>query len=251
MVAERVFPNKICEKTDWNEGCESINGSKAGMSIENNIELLKSYAEYQPDYALLYQLSMVVAGQQKMLSQNKGGGESTQPIIDFTPASKFLQSLSLYGHLSDFIGGYIKLSGQQKNILPSDMNEEFKRQVLSFITFCRSARIQPVIMTFSASHSVENISNMPFSKQLDFVKYNNYLSPKGWINMVEIYNDLLRNIAKSENVPLVDLALTLNGKTENFIDFVHFNEKGHQAVADYIASEMTRIKLEKVSVNDI
>jgi hypothetical protein len=158
--------------------------------------------------------------------------------------------LALYGHLSDFIGGFIKLSGQQKDSLPSEMNDDFKQQVLGFISYCRTVNIEPVIMTFAASHSSTNMHEMPFSKQLNFVKYNNYLSPQGWINMVSLYNGLLRKIAVDENIPLIDLEKILNGKTDKFIDFVHFNEAGHHVVANYIATEMTRIKLKKELKND-
>jgi hypothetical protein len=68
--------------------------------------------------------------------------------------------------------------------------------------------------------------------------------------MVSLYNGLLRKIAVDENIPLIDLEKILNGKTDKFIDFVHFNEAGHHVVANYIATEMTRIKLKKELKND-
>jgi hypothetical protein len=244
IPAKDVFPNLICSFAHLNKTCDVINGSKGGMIVKENIDLLNKHATfYQPDYAVLYQMSMIISGQQKILN----GGEviedksTSTGIINSEDLLKIFQSTSIYGHLSDFIGGYIKLSGPLKNSLPDKMDVDFENRILTFIEACRKINVSPVLVTFAASHDKKNINTMPFSKRTEFVKYGAYLSAEGWVNMVSHYNKLLKQIAIKKDVPLIELDRTLNGQQEFFIDFFHFNSQGHIKVATFIGRELKTI----------
>ena len=58
--------------------------------------------------------------------------------------------------------------------------------------------------------------------------------------VMEQFNDVLRAIAKEEDLILVDLARTLPKIPEFFFDDDHYTIKGSQRVADIIASELER-----------
>ena len=82
---------------------------------------------------------------------------------------------------------------------------------------------------------------MPFTDRTDFVKYHTYLSPDGWVYMIEHYNKILRKIAHNEKVHLIELEPTLTGKPKYFRDFVHFNKQGHIKVASIIGKKLSRL----------
>ena len=51
-------------------------------------------------------------------------------------------------------------------------------------------------------------------------------------------NESLREIAREESIPLIDVSGALLGHPDYFRDFVHFNSKGHAAVAEAIATAL-------------
>jgi lysophospholipase L1-like esterase len=241
LPAKDLFPNLICQYVHATSHLEVINGSKAGMTIARNVSMLKEYIlSYKPDYAILYQMSMTISEQQRRLTQCAGTASNVINAY-LTRLVKFFQSLSIYIHLSDYIGGNIKLAGQLKDGLPSDMDEDFHKQIMLFIETCRQNNVTPILTTFAGSHDRGNIHQMHFSIRTNFVKYDNYLSPEGWVNTVSRYNNLLRRIASQENVDFIDLEKEMNGKAEYFIDYVHFNKHGHKKVASIIGKWMNRI----------
>ena len=246
IPAEKVFPNRICEFTQL-RSCDVINGSALGMTIgQNEAQLKKLSSTYQPDFVLLYQMSLIISGQQRSLTNGDTSDKvnvdtSNHGLVDISSLRELFQSFSLYVHLSDYVGGNIKLSGQLKNQMPDSMENDFRNQILEFITTCRELNLKPILITFAASHNRENLAQMPASERTNFVKYYAYLSADGWINTIERYNNVLREISKESKVPLIDLSQSVNGASELFIDFVHFNEAGHEKVAKIIAQELDSI----------
>ena len=251
LPATDVFPNSICQHLLDISGCRTVNGSKAGMTIQENIRLLiKHSSSLEPNIAILYQMSTAIFAQQYVLNQ-KASSPKVSPkkveeqLLNVSRLKKLFQSFSLYIHLSDYIGGNIKLSGQLKESLPVGMGLEFESQVKSFISTCRENNIVPVLATFAASHNSQNIQEMHFSKRTNFVRSSPYLSPTGWVSTIKEYNQRIRKIAVNEQVDLIELEKALNGKSENFIDFVHFNKKGHAKVAKIIATSINSIFVNK------
>lgn len=243
LPAEIIFPNLICGFMNTKNACEVINASKAGMGISENISQLIEYAgHYKPDYAILYQMSMDISRQQTILTKAETSSSSlpSNSLFDYSEIKTIYQSLSLYGHLTDYIGGNVKLEGQLKNSIPLS-DDDFEIQIRSFIYACRYNKVKPILTTFAASHDLNNIHKMHHSIRTSFVKYNTYLSPVGWINTVSRYNNLIRKISKSENVPLIDIAEKMNGDYQYYIDFVHFNEQGHTRIANIISEELGHI----------
>jgi hypothetical protein len=243
LPAGSIFPNLICNYLTTKNPCEVINGSKSGMTIRQNIKQLNEYAPfYQPDFAVLYQMYMAISEEEKLLSKTAGNGaQLNRNLIDYSRLKAVYQSLSLYGHLTDHIGGNIKLAGQLKDRLPKTSGSDFEWQVNSFIDACRQKGVKPILTTFAASHDLSNIDKMHFSLRTNFVKYNTYLSPNGWIQTISIYNELLRKISINRNVPLIDIETKLNGDYKYFIDFVHFNAHGHSEVARIISHDLEKI----------
>ncbi|AUM13602.1 SGNH/GDSL hydrolase family protein [Ketobacter alkanivorans] len=240
---DKIFPNAICERLTPPIPCQSINGSDNGMTIAGNIRLLRKYAPlYQPDYAILYQMSMIISDQQRQLTQGTTSSQQTSnSIMDFSPAVKLFESLSLYVHLSDYIGNNIKLRGNLKERLPEAMDQDFEENILTFIQACRELHIKPVLTTFALSHDLSNIDEMSRTEITNFVKYQAYLSPTGWIKTINHYNTLMKKIGTEQGVDVIDVGQALNGKPNYFIDYVHFTADGHHIIAQVISDTLNQI----------
>jgi len=235
--ASEIFPNKICDQISYGASCIVINGSKRGMQIHQNIAMLREhYQEYKPDYVVLYQLSMDLVQHQRALATKLGSGESNESMFDkyWAKITAALQSTSLYVHLTDYIGGNIKLQSQLKDEMPKEMLSRFRNSIGEFLEACEELEVIPVLATFAASHDSNNVDNMHFSLQTNFVRLVVYLSPKGWVNSIEEYNDVIREIAAKKGIGLIDIEKELNGKSQYFDDLVHFNKRGHEFVSQII-----------------
>jgi len=252
LPQEEIFPNKICDF--WVGGCEVLNGSKAGMSIPGNIDLLNKYVKlYRPDFSVLYQMSLIIEYQQGALLNNiaEKAIENRNSIFDISHIKAFLQTTSAYQHLSDYIGGNLKLEGFLKNRLPKTYDSDFELQIMSFLETSKQNGVQPVLTTFAASHDTSNLSDMPLSIRTNFVRYNSYLSPLGWVTMIKHYNDLVREIASREGAFLIDIESEMNGKSWLFVDFVHFNPEGHRLLAIFLAQKLQVFASRSNTVNEI
>lgn len=239
IAPDKIFPNMICLQP----ACEVINGSYEGLLIKDNVDLLDKYAaDYSPDIAILYQMSMFIARESaRQLTKGSTDGGGSNPIVDWTSLLTFFQRFSVYVHLSDVIGGNIKLQGQLKDAFPTDSLGEYESRLMMFISASRELGVRPILATFAASHDALNLNEMPFLQKTNFVKWvpQPYLSPIGWSESVDHLNKRIRTVASKERVQLIDIAMHLNGKPQYFVDFVHFNEAGHRVVADVIAEALS------------
>ena len=239
---EQLFPNQIC-KFSKQGSCFVINGSKAGYSIAKDIVLLDAHStRYVPNFILLYQMSQEIEKSQRLAATFSGRPDNEiNSLIDLKPLKELFQQSSIYGHLNEFVTGTVRLEGHLNDHLPSHEVKRFKQEIISFIRWARAREITPVLSTFAAAYNLENAEQLPYKIQLQFVRYNAYLTPDAWINTIDSWNQILKDIAQEEDLSLIDIAAFVGGKPEFFIDFVHFNEKGHAKVAKVIAEEMDKI----------
>jgi len=244
LPVTKVFPNRICEFYKGNS-CFVINGSKAGIGIADDISLMEKYAtDYTPKYAVLYQQSQQIEGYQRE-ALNQGNEQSIRSsFFEATSARALFQSTSAYQHLSDYIGGNIKLQGLLVDKLPDQYIDRYKQEVMDFVVWCNQNNIIPILTTFASSHQSANLDEMPQNLKTNFVRYSVYMSPKGWIDTVKQFNAAITEIAINKGIKLIDLASPLSGKPWLFTDFVHFNEDGHKQVAKILSNDIYLIDSE-------
>lgn len=236
LPVKKIFPNRICEFYKG-DSCFVINGSKAGIGIADDIRLMERYATvYKPKYAILYQQSQQIEAYQLESSRRDNEQAVNQSSFEVTTVRKVFQSTSAYQHLTDYIGGNIKLQGLLMDTLPAGYVVQYKKEVMDFVDWCKQHGIIPILTTFASSHQSSNLHEMPQNLKTNFVRYSVYLSPKGWVDTVRLFNNALTEIALNKGVKLIDLALPLSGKPWLFTDFVHFNEDGHKQVAKVLSN---------------
>jgi len=253
LPAQTIFPNRICEKIDKVESCLVVNGSKAGDSIDRNIQSLSRFSPTgRVDKAILYQMAIFISRQQRKQEMPDGGlasntGNAKDPSVElasqrlFASVSEALrtgfQRTSLYLHLSEYIGGTVKLAGFKRDDIDG-IDEEYMRIVHAYVNFCRDSGIEPVLTTFAIAYDVSNSNDVPTSMARTFVRKNPLLSTAGFARTVERLNNRIESYATNEKVKLIDLGMYVGGKPEYFVDMIHFNEAGHDLVAAIIAQHV-------------
>jgi hypothetical protein len=115
----------------------------------------------------------------------------------------------------------------------SEIMPPIARVYRTIISSCKANNIKPVLITQRTN--LDRLShkwllkNMPFFTPTaeEYIRFR---------LLFHQYNSLLRQIAKEENVMLIDLDGEPLG-IENFYDVVHFNSKGSLAVSEMIAAQ--------------
>lgn len=131
---------------------------------------------------------------------------------------------------------YDQYRGKPANLDIHSITQSFKKSLELFIFICRQHNIRPVLMTQASRITATPDSYMQTkAKQLknDFsVDYENF--HKAYSAM----NQTIRDVARQQNVLLIDLAKQIAPDETMMYDSVHFTVKGSQTVARIIAETL-------------
>ena len=121
----------------------------------------------------------------------------------------------------------------------NDVKKMFKSALKSFVSVSRAWDIEPILMTEFSRINLKDeyfLNKYPYSDGIEYVE------------QYQDFNNIIRDVAKSENVLIIDLAKEIP-QTKDFIyDGIHLNEKGSLLVADIITKFFID-KLEKKLLN--
>lgn len=242
---EDSFPNVFCNEL-INDGtkCQMINAARPGYTIKQNIKQLEEDAiKWKPDYVILYSMSLDI----EMLSYQFLGGKSVNIEIQNTDVeekidisiSDFIEReieyTTLYSHLRRFVGGSILLASLLYDDMGDDAANLFKKTLEDFIRACEMIEAEPILTTFAVRFNHNNISQISYDGKLWLMRYGEHLSPKGWVDTINKYNEIIRQVAEENNLICVDVEDAISGQQEHFTDFVHFTNEGHHIVGKKIA----------------
>lgn len=244
----RLFPTQLCEHYSRQTGvlCASLNGSRNGSSIRTNIQLIETYAgQYRPDFIVLYQMSSEINSIARSMSRKNSttGAASNVSGRTFNPQviRRFIEETSAYGHLREYISGSIALQAVLATMLPQAGVDQYRREVMNFIDTANGVGSRPILTTFVTSHCLQDNEEIPYYTKLTLMRYQQWLSPEGWQRTIKQLNDSIREISRDQDVFLIDLEESLCKKSEFFTDFVHLNERGHDAFARAIADGLSSV----------
>ena len=246
-----LFPNIFCkELTSKGLPCQMLNASKAGYAISTNIKQLTSLAvQWKPDYVILYSMNLDVNDlSRKYLSNAKvtaNIAEKSGTTKSFSLANvveKQIEATTIYSHLRRYFGGYILLSSALHDDIGLKAKADFQKTLMQFIETTKKIGAIPILTTFATRYDVSNYKNIPLDDKLWFVRYNEYLSSKGWVETISEFNRITKDVARKNNIMLLDVAPDLSGKVNLFTDFVHFSKRGHEVIANAMASDFMKYK---------
>ena len=115
--------------------------------------------------------------------------------------------------------------GQQHNI--AKIKSMYVSSLKSFIKVAREWGIEPILMT---QFNRINLNDYIFNKTYKDKDKNQY------VELYHQFNEIIRMVARSEGVKLVDLAADIPSNSENIYDMVHLNERGSILVAEILTN---------------
>lgn len=126
------------------------------------------------------------------------------------------------------------LLAQHRNMFLAGYQLRLERLVQT----CKAGEITPVLMTqpLLVGFGVDKDSGA----DLAAVEYDNTNGDVGWA-VLELYNDILRDVAQEQEVELIDLAALLEKRSRYFYDFTHYTNEGAKRVGELVAERLASI----------
>lgn len=108
----------------------------------------------------------------------------------------------------------LKIDNSEKGL------KTYERNLQNLIYICKSNKIKVVLSTF-CFYLYERISN-------DYLHIKNK-------KFVELENNIIRKLARENNLPIVDNDKLIEKNDNNFVDSIHFSHKGMRKIAENFA----------------
>jgi lysophospholipase L1-like esterase len=151
-------------------------------------------------------------------------------FIDFLSKFKSHNELSL--ELEDEFENF-------RNLKKPDFSENqilYKQMLLSFINVAKANNINVVLMTqFNRFKPEDNFVRK------DYNRYYNNLDYDTFCTYYSKFNQIIRELSKTEKVPLIDLDAKIPKSNKFLFDAVHLNTEGSQLVGDVISDQLAII----------
>jgi lysophospholipase L1-like esterase len=136
--------------------------------------------------------------------------------------------------------------------LPEDRVERFRQDLQTLIAVLRDHGVQPVLVTHATIFS-DPLTNSDRVYLTHWRKIYPMLEEEGFLDMERRMNDVIRQTAANEHVPLIDADKEMPRGPKYFVDFVHFTTYGAGVMASILANGMQPLlssQLQK-AVNDV
>ena len=119
--------------------------------------------------------------------------------------------------------------------LPEKNVERYQQDLISMIDALKAHEVEPVLVThataFGPSHTAQDLDLL-----IEWRKFYPMLDENGLMDMERRMNEITRETAICENLPLIDAANEIPGGPEYFADMVHFTTKGAGVMAADLAA---------------
>jgi hypothetical protein len=237
---------------------EVVNVSIIGMSLRSMISYWENFASgFSPRVVLIYHNPFFYLNE--IPKRSRSVQEKATPInhslkqVDFPRPiqSRFLFRLHRTVHFPDWIQKWRDQrtiaairAGKPKqwvfSSVPQDKLEILKDDLEALIESVRSRGAVPVLMTHPiSSDSMRDPADLI---DLSHMRTNCPRANEGlFIEYSRQSNQLVRDLAKTEGLEVLDMEAQLNGQRDKFVDLVHFSNLGAQSAAFFIAEKLQPI----------
>lgn len=127
-------------------------------------------------------------------------------------------------------------SDEKIKIFSNEVVPGFRSRLLRLMDLTKDAGIYPVLITQPALYGSGIDPDTGVDMNNIACNGNNGLTQ--W-RILEMLNDVTRDVAKEEKIALIDLAHEMPKRSAYFYDFIHFTNMGSDIVAKIIASGLT------------
>jgi len=112
----------------------------------------------------------------------------------------------------------------------------YEHRMRALIDTCLSHNIKPVLVTqpIICGNAIDTLSGM----DLAIVKIENGQNGEQWSRKLDMYNDVLKKLAKEYGILCIDLAAMMPKSTRYYYDYVHYTNEGTKKVVELIAPQL-------------
>tara|TARA_Y100001934_G_scaffold190048_1_gene224010 strand:+ start:889 stop:2010 length:1122 start_codon:yes stop_codon:yes gene_type:complete len=232
----------------------TLNGARSGNTIKDSVNILLNHVIYDdPDIVVVMHAtndigklnafgSYEYVSPAQPLNSSKFMGWIKKKLSAYSYTVGFLRSRMAILKSSEPAPGEVEAWSDRftsdPNIIEKIPIEEYRKHLKAFVHICFDFEIVPILMT------------QPLSAE------KNELTP-AWADMSsqQRFNEVIRQVSKSENAILIDLDKFLREKVNDwnkpmniFYDGMHITDKGSIVYADYITNKLEPL-LRKLSAS--
>jgi len=136
-------------------------------------------------------------------------------------------------HKDEFKGFRSKAS-----VFDTEAEKQFRSSLITFVKLAETWGIKPILMTQFNRVKRDDPIFQQFYKSLP---RGSDISPEEFVQSYQEFNDIIREVAKQSNIPLIDLELLVPKSKEYIYDPVHLNDEGSKYVANIISNQIIKI----------
>lgn len=110
---------------------------------------------------------------------------------------------------------------------------DYQARLKKIVETCRNAGIEPVIITqpLLVGFGTDDVTGVDLAR---IRAYGPRQSGKMYWDVVETYNNVVRNLGREQGVQVIDLAREMPKSSRYFYDFIHYTPEGAQVIAEII-----------------
>ncbi len=165
----------------------------------------------------------------------------------YGPVYRLIDRKTLWGTIGNTLKKMWRFKGRE--VVETDIFpglKPFERNLRSLIDLARADSVRVILMTqpylFKKTMSAEEDAAL-IMLHVEAVGPEKEWAVSTALRGMEQYNDLVRRLAREENLPLIDLEAVVPKSLEYFYDDVHYRQKTYDLIAEQIAREMLELKI--------
>jgi hypothetical protein len=124
---------------------------------------------------------------------------------------------------------------------PAEVLGSFKADLQQVLRELRARDIVPVLITH-ATYFGARLDRDELPMLTAWRKFYPMLKEDGFLDLENRANEILRALAREQNLPLTDAAVLIPEGPENFADFVHFTDHGVKIFTGLIAAQLACLR---------
>lgn len=119
----------------------------------------------------------------------------------------------------------------------SDFLKNYKKRLENLIKTCQKNNIEPILMT--QPQIIGDTIDPTTGVDLGKIAYQDINGSTAWA-ILELYNEVTRQVAKNQNIQLIDLATLMPKDSRYFYDYTHYTNDGATIIGQIIAKEFIK-----------
>jgi len=204
-----------------------INAAVPGFTVLSNlINLEKRIRPFKPDIIIIYEgFNDIILDTGKLVVR---GGKLAPSLKNET----WIETKLLFWHLIkkniDFFSRQNRAKQEKAgaNFRPEEASERFRLRLRRLIISAKKESSVVAIATLSYKIRREQSEEKKMNSASSAFYYMPYMDLSGMLAVYEEYNRVIRQVAKENQVILIENELSIPGEDEYFKDSIHFSDEG-------------------------